>query len=352
MNLVIALLVARTHVPRSRIREVVDGYGDQADDAFQRMFERDKDELRALGVPIETGSVDSYFDDEPGYLIRRERFELPPVDLEPDEVAVLGLAARVWEQAGLAAATTSALRKLGAAGVRTDRAVLGAVEARLGAAEPAFEGLFGAAVTRRAVAFDYRGGGLGEVRHRRVEPWGLGLWHGRWYLVGFDRDRGERRLFRLGRVVGAVAVQGEGGAFGPPPPGAVRDALATLELTHGAGPGVPGGTGRAEPAEPATAALRIRAGAGLGLRRRVADSADPKGTATATATSTATDGNHAVPPGWDRVEVPFADADAFAEEVVGYGADAVVLGPPELRDAVVARFRAVLEALPAARVPS
>lgn len=352
MNLVIALLVARTHVPRSRIREVVDGYGDQADDAFQRMFERDKEELRALGVPIETGSVDSYFDDEPGYLIRRERFELPPVDLEPDEVAVLGLAARVWEQAGLAAATTSALRKLGAAGVRTDRAVLGAVEARLGAAEPAFEPLFGAAVTRRAVAFDYRGGGLGEVRHRRVEPWGLGLWHGRWYLVGFDQDRGERRLFRLGRVVGAVAVQGDGGAFGPPPPGAVRDALATLELTHGAGPGAPAGTGRAEPAEPATAVLRIRAGAGLGLRRRVPDGADPKGTATATATSTATDGTDAVPPGWDRVEVAYADADAFAEEVVGYGADAVVLGPPELRDAVVARFRAVLEALPADRVPS
>ncbi len=346
MNLVIALLVARTHVPRSRIREVVDGYGDQADDAFQRMFERDKEELRALGVPIETGSVDTYFDDEPGYLIRRERFELPPVDLEPDEVAVLGLAARVWEQAGLAAATTSALRKLGAAGVRTDRAVLGAVEARLGAAEPAFEPLFGAAVTRRAVAFDYRGGGLGEVRHRRVEPWGLGLWHGRWYLVGFDRDRGERRLFRLGRVVGAVTVQGDGGAFGPPPTGAVRDALATLELTHGAGPDAPA---RTSPAEHATAALRIRTGAGLGLRRRVAGGAGP---GAAPASTTATDGDHDVAAGWDRVEVAFADADAFAEEVVGYGADAVVLGPPELRDAVVARFRAVLDALPAARVPS
>ena len=108
MNLVICLLVARTYVPKSRIRQVVGGYGDQSDEAFERMFERDKDELRALGIPIETGSHESLFDDEPGYRIRRSEFELPPLSLEPDEAAVVGLAARVWQQAGLASATSDA----------------------------------------------------------------------------------------------------------------------------------------------------------------------------------------------------------------------------------------------------
>ncbi len=338
MNLVIALLVARTYVPRSRVREVVDGYGDQADDAFQRMFERDKEELRALGVPIETGSVDTYFEDEPGYRIRRERYELPPISLEPDEAAVLGLAARVWEQAGLASATTSALQKLGAAGVATDRAVLGAVEPRLGAAEPAFEPLFGAAVDRHRVRFSYRRSGLGETSPRRVEPWGLGLWHGRWYLVGHDRDRDGRRVFRLSRVVGAVTVEAAGGTFGPPPTGAVRDALATLDAVGG-DPG----------AVEATAVLRVRAGAGLGLRRRTVAAAAPAGTAGVGLAAVAADiaPGGVAGDGWDVLTVGYADAGALAEEVAGYGADVVVLSPPELREATVARFRAVLDAVPA-----
>lgn len=313
LNLVIALLVARTYVPRSRVREVVEGYGNQADDAFQRMFERDKEELRSLGIPIETGSADGYFDDEPGYRIRRERFQLPPLDLAPDEAAVLGLAAQVWEQAGLASATTSALRKLGAAGVVTDRAVLGAVEPRIGAVEPAFEPLLAAALERRPVAFDYRRSGTGELGRRRVQPWGLGLWHGRWYLVGHDVDRDARRLFRLSRVTGAVEVDGPPGAYGPPPDGAVHDALANLDAVHGELSAVGG-----------TATIRVRAGAGLGLRRRV-----PGGEAGSV-------------DGWDVLDLPYGDAGVLADEVVGYGPDVVVVAPQELRDAVVERLRAVL----------
>jgi proteasome accessory factor B len=328
MNLVIALLVARTYVARSRIREVVDGYDHQSDATFERMFERDKEELRSLGVPIETGSADSYFDDEPGYRIRRERFQLPPLDLAADEAAVLGLAAQVWEQAGLASATTSALRKLGAAGVPTDRAVLGAVEPRIAAVEPAFEPLLAAAVDRRPVVFDYRRSGSGEVGRRRVQPWGLGLWHGRWYLVGFDVDRGERRLFRLGRVVGAVATEGLPGAFGPPPDRAVHEALANLDSVHGEVPTAGG-----------TATIRVRAGAGLGLRRRATPQPAPE--------QRAADAG-GVDRKWDTLELAYGDAGVLAEEIVGYGPDAVAVSPNEVRDAVVERLRAVLATVTAA----
>src|SRR4051812_40646206 len=105
MNLVIMLLVARTPVTKDRIRDVIEGYQSSSDEAFEKMFERDKAELRALGVPLELASIDKYFDDELGYRIARDAFELPEIDLEPDELAVLGLAARVWEHAGLAATT-------------------------------------------------------------------------------------------------------------------------------------------------------------------------------------------------------------------------------------------------------
>jgi len=304
VNLVICLLVARTYLSRERIRATVDGYAGQSDEAFERMFERDKEELRELGVPVETGTADRYFDDELGYRIRRERFQLPPLTLAPDEAAVLGLAARVWQQAGLASATESALRKLGAAGVATDRSALAVVEPRLVATEPAFEPLFDAAVNRRPVRFPYRGSGSATTTPRSVHPWGLGLWRGRWYLVGWDVDRADRRTYRLGRIVGPVTVTGEG-PVAAPPAGSVRAALATLDpLT------APSGSAR----------VRVRAGSVLALRNR--------------AVSSAPDG-----PDWDVLELAYRSTGALADEVAGYGADAVVLSPRDAREAVVARLR-------------
>ncbi len=303
LNLTICLLVARTYLSRERIRATVEGYANQSDEAFERMFERDKEELRELGVPVETGSADRYFDDEFGYRIRRERFQLPPLHLQPDEAAVLGLAARVWQQAGLASATESALRKLGAAGVATDRAALSVVEPRLVASEPAFGPLFDAAVHRRPVRFAYRGSGSPDTAVRSVHPWGLGLWRGRWYLVGYDVDRTDRRTYRLGRIVGEVTTIGPG-PVPAAPAGAVRAALTSLDPQ-----GSPSGT----------AQLRVRVGTVLGLRNRA-------GPVVADA------------PGWELLEVPFSSPGALADEVAGYGADAVVLGPPPVRAAVIDRL--------------
>ena len=95
LNLTICLLVSGRYLPKSRIREAVEGYHDLSDAAFERTFERDKDELRSLGVPIEVGSFDPLFDDEPGYRILPSEFELPPIDLDAEEAAVVGVAARV-----------------------------------------------------------------------------------------------------------------------------------------------------------------------------------------------------------------------------------------------------------------
>ena len=204
LNLLITLLVSRTYVTKDRLRRVVEAYGEAGDEAFEKMFERDKEELRSLGIPIEVGYVDRAFEDEPGYRIERSAFELPDIDLTPQEAAVIGLAARVWQHAGLAAATSDALVKLKAAGVTVDREALNIVQPQLTAEEPAFEPLWDATRTRTPVSFDYRTSRSASTPTRHLQPWGVVSYGGRWYVVGHDTDRGEPRIFRLSRVQGAV----------------------------------------------------------------------------------------------------------------------------------------------------
>ncbi len=308
MNLTICLLVARHYVPKQRIRQAVEGYHELSDDAFDRMFDRDKEELRALGVPIEVGTITKAFEDEPGYRIRRDSFELPEIELEPDEAAVVGLAARVWQDARLASATTQGLRKLRAGGVDVDEAALSLLEPHLATSEPAFEPLFDAVTSRQSAEFDYRRPGDPTSNRRRLEPWGIVSWHGHWYTVGMDLDRQAPRMFRLSRIEGAVAL-GDPGMFEPP------DALNLRALASSLGP--PDGEN--------VAALRVRAGAGDPLRRR--------------AKSTA-----AIDDEWTELELAYGDASALADELVSFGPDVVVSGPAELRAAVVSRLSRVAEA--------
>src|SRR5262249_14668533 len=158
-NLVICLLSTRRFLTADQIAATVPGYEHDADnprehEAFQRKFERDKAELRELGIPLETGTT-SALDPDPGYRIARLDYALPDMHLEPDEPAAVGIAARLWQHAGLAAAASSGLLKLRAAGVEVDlQATLG-VEPVVNV-DPAFDPLQGAARERREVRFDYR----------------------------------------------------------------------------------------------------------------------------------------------------------------------------------------------------
>ena len=231
LNLLIMLLVQRHYVAKERIRRIV--YPDSSVDAFEKMFERDKDELRSLGVPVEIGQLDTYFDDEPGYRIRPDRFALPAIDLEPDEAAVVGLATRVWEHATLAKATTEAVRKLTAAGVEVDPSALDIAQPRLAADEPAFDVFWEAVCERTPLAFDYQRSGSNRATTRHLQPWGVTRFSGRWYVVGLDTDRGAERVFRLSRVLGEVRRDGQPASYDIPadvdvkavyaPPGAGPD---------------------------------------------------------------------------------------------------------------------------------
>ena len=195
VNLVICLLSTRRFLTASQIAATVPGYEHDADDpkdheAFQRKFERDKAELRELGVPLETGTS-SILDAEPGYRIARRDYALPDIPLAPDEAAAVGIAARLWHHAGLAAAASSGLTKLRAAGIDVDpHATLG-VEPVV-TVDPAFEPMAGAVRDRCAVTFDYRTPEDDAAGTRRLQPWGVVCWRGRWYVVGHDLDRTPR----------------------------------------------------------------------------------------------------------------------------------------------------------------
>ncbi|GAC1443735.1 MAG: WYL domain-containing protein [Mycobacteriales bacterium] len=305
LNLVICLLHARRHLSVQEIRDLVPGYEQGTEEAFRRMFERDKEELRDLGIPLETGSDTAAHDDELGYRIARHAYELPPISLEPDEAAALGLAARLWQSAPLAGATGSALLKLRAAGVDAPEAS-GALEPRVGAGEPAFEACLAAVTEGRGLQFGYRASGRPEPEERSIEPWGVVWWHGRWYVVGHDAARNDVRVFRLSRIVGAASPTGEPGAVRVPTGTDLRALVARMAGDEPRG----------------SVSVRVRSGAAWALR--------------AEAVSTVPDGA-----GWDRLELGFSDPERFADRVTGYGADVVVIGPAQARDAVVRRLESL-----------
>ncbi|MDO4784465.1 MAG: WYL domain-containing protein [Propionibacteriaceae bacterium] len=300
-NLTVALLTTRNYVTKNQIRGLVEGYDQHNTVAFERQFERDKDELRALGIPIVTGHNDAWFEDEPGYRIPRSDFELPEVEFSADELTVLGVAATVWRQRVASERTAGALVKLRAAGMEPDVTRLGMLAPQLAANEPAFEPLWDALASRQEVRFGYRG------QPRRVQPWQLVSRHGSWYLIGHDLDRGEARVFKLARFDSQPRPVGKKEAFVPPAPEEIRE--HTLKL---------------RPAEP-TMLARVALAPGLApeLRRRGRPTGEWHGQ--------------------DEVyEVDYASDEELVAEVCAAGAAALLLAPTGLREAVVARLKAVL----------
>lgn len=306
VNLTIALLSTRHYLTRDQIRTTVQDYRDLGDEAFMRQFERDKDDLRNLGVPIEVRSVDTFFDDEPGYRIVRTDFELPPVSFTPDEALILGVALRVWQQASTADQVSSAMVKLRAAGVDTDASRLEALAPTLTATEAAFEPLWSATLSRTRVAFQYRAG----EAERTVDPWRLASRRGAWYLLGFDHGPGEPRLFKLRRMASVPRTVGKAGAFDRPD--ADLDALMTA-LTP--------------PEADATAVLAIRDGRAPALRR--------KGEQV----------TRDVPAGFGCWAVPYATAGDMVAQVASYGPDVIVVEPTALANGVRAHLSGLVDAL-------
>ncbi len=317
VNLVLALLSTRQYLTSERIRGIVPGYVDAtSDEAFSRMFERDKAELRELGIPLETGR-NSVFDPVEGYRIARRDYELGDVELAPDEAAAVALAVRLWDSPELTGQAQGALVKLRAAGVEVDENAATPVEPRVHA-EPAFAPLLSAVQQGRVVRFDYRRSSSPERRSRTVEPWGVVSWRARWYLVGHDRDRNAPRCFRLSRITGPVRTLGRAGAVTRP------SDVNLLEFVAGAG------GGERDPQPVMRARLWLAEGRAAGIRRHA--------TVVGRRTVADVDG--------DVVELDLWAPESAADWIAGHGPDALVLEPDVLAKAVADRWERVAQEVP------
>ena len=241
VNLVVALLDTQRPLTRDELRQRVGGYNEDEEN-FRRNFERDKELLRQMGMPLVAVPLDpSYPDGEVGYRIPRDLYELPDPGLSDDELLALRLAVPAVALDGSAqGAATTALWKLagegpaplsgtGDAGERGPGGLVSPATRSGPLAEVPTDArvatLFGAVSERRVVRFVY------SRLERQVNPWRLSYRQGKWYLAGYDRSRSGERLFRVDRIEGGVEAVGKAGAFdrpsevaaGPPPPWRLGD---------------------------------------------------------------------------------------------------------------------------------
>ncbi|NQX10283.1 WYL domain-containing protein [Microbacteriaceae bacterium VKM Ac-2855] len=311
-SLVLALIVAENGLTKSEILTTVQGYRQRGDSpsgriATERQFERDKEDLRELGIPVDT--IDSPGD--PGntqklrYRIAKDTYDLPPdITFSPDEVQLLRLAGAVWREGTLSAQSRRALIKLRSIGVEAEDPVIG-LAPRIRIRDAAFEPLGEALDRSLVVRFPYLKPGDGAPRVRTVEPRALVHHQGRWHLHGWDRDAVATRTFLLARIVGTVVIT----SIAFVPDGRDHSVIALAELD--------------EILERTVARLLVRDGSDAALRlvRR-------------TGAAAAADG---------VVELHYTDPAILADELAGYGPEVTVLEPTELRERVIERLRRVLE---------
>ena len=197
LNLLFVLLNSRTPLTREQIRERVPGYGD-SNEAFERMFERDKAALRDLAIPVETKPVDMFHDDVLGYRIDRSDWLMPEISISAEERTYLALAASAWQNAQLSTAARQAVSSVDA---REQGAEI-SVPVSLAKGRRHITEILAAIANGKTVVFDYVGLNQSEVVKRTIDPWRALLHSGHWYLIGFDQDKGEVRTFRTDRIVG------------------------------------------------------------------------------------------------------------------------------------------------------
>jgi len=311
-NLLAVLLETRTGLSLRDIAAALDGQYPSEEKARRQAFERDKLALREIGVPIEmeVRSGDE-FAGQALYRIDRANYELDELDLAPDEMRALQVAvATVRTESGVG---RDALLKLGGAVEGAHRPPVSAVLPD----RPELPVIRTAVAARSTVTFSYRGD------ERTVEPWGVLLRGGFWYLVGHDRLRDAKRTFRVDRIEGAIDV-GEPAGFERPTDFDPRSAFPAdpKQIGHAVDDAVE--------ATVRVAATRAAATAReLGDDRVLARHAD----------------------GSIDVLVPATNLEAFRSWVIGLTDHAVVLDPPDVRAAIVSWLRDVARASDATEVP-
>jgi len=212
INLTLALLATKRYLKKSEILTNVRGY-EGSQDAKERMFERDKDDLRSLGIEIEVGDLDVFFEDEPGYRIPQKSYELNVPDLTGRELALLSVASNFWNDTILAPNAQSGIRKLQSLGIPAALDFEFKMKYRFENPSELLDQISKAILQKSRISFAYDSASL-KTRH--LEPYRIVFWNSFWYLIGMDIDRKAIRLFKLSRFQGAVDISKKKNEFNIP----------------------------------------------------------------------------------------------------------------------------------------
>jgi proteasome accessory factor B len=266
------------------------------------MFERDKDDLRNLGINIEVGTFDPLFEDEAGYRIKPENYQFQLGQISAQEIALLSVAAQAWRGAALSSSALSALNKLHAIGIESDTELIPDLAPSIVSQDTNLPIVISAITSQLVLSFSYTNEEM-AAENRVVEPYAVASRYGHWYLLGNDLDRKAQRIFRLDRIAGAAKTQGRSGSYLIPADLDVEAAFSSQQPLN-------------------SAILLLRDGRALNLRTRIKEISDTA------------DGS-----GWQKGEITFRDQERFLEEILWYGSDVVVIEPADLRQQIVELLR-------------
>jgi len=301
INLTIALLATKRYLTKSEIFKTVEGYEGSAE-TKERMFERDKDDLRSLGIEIEVGSFDPLFNDEAGYRIKQESYRLDLGQITPVEVSLLSLAAEAWQEASFGDVAQKALLKLRSMGIPGDELMMPSTVNKLSDGGQDIALISKAISLHQIMNFDYLDTEM-SANSRSIVPISLSTRSGFWYLAGVDQDVEEIRTFRLDRIVGGITVTVGPADFEVPPGFNSKEAVSSIS---------PQGL----------AIIDVRRGKGSALR--------------ALATSVQSLGE------WDQLKIPIFNLDSLSSLVLWHGLDAIVKEPVALQNVVIDHLEALV----------
>jgi proteasome accessory factor B len=302
VNLTIALLATKRYLTKAEIFSKVEGYSGDSE-AKDRMFERDKEDLRSLGINIELGTFDPLFEDEAGYRISPESYALQIKNLDSVDVALLSQAARLWQEAALGDSAQSGLRKLKGLGFDSDLDTFVDVSATLRATPEQIPQLIEAVSIRSAITFEYLGDDM-KSQVRNLHPYRLSNSRGYWYLIGNDLNRGAIRTFRVDRIASSISFQGRPASYEIDSEALVAEEAKFL-----------GGMKKASIAVRKGKAPQLRVGAKV--KEKNAD--------------------------WDLIEIEFRNEESLLQRVLWYGTDVVIEEPINLREAIISRLEKAVE---------
>jgi len=296
INLTLALLSSKRYLTKSEIFKNVAGYSGSAE-TMERMFERDKDDLRNLGVRIEVRALDPLFEDDQGYLIDSKTFQINPNDFSKEEILLLTMAANLWHGSALQHDSKAALLKI--------QSLDGLVASNM-VTSPVVEDnedskklllIFDAVERCVSLEFEYKG------TVRQVKPYGIYTRRGFWYLAAQEND--VVKSFKVIRIGEQIKMTSKSQGFTKPAEFKLSTFIEGLNAPT---------TSKAE--------VRIRKNQVLALRKRYkAEEIDSD---------------------WDQVFIDYIFEEDLIESLLWYGSNVVVISPKTIRDQIINRAKALI----------